>query len=119
MANPSIAHVLYVYPNEEAAKSGFKKIEEEYFTEAYRPEPPGVLIYPRDASDNTRLGCQEILMNNQPRTSCRYLHQHDEYMWLVLAILDEEVITMSDFIIILKRLELKINRLEESIDGAA
>ena len=119
LANSAIAHVLYVYPNEEDANSGFKYLEEEYFTGSYRSEPPDVLIYPRDASDNTRLGCKEKLMNNQPRTSCSYLQQHDKYVWLVLANLDEEVITMSDFFQILKRLEWKINRLEESIEEAA
>ena len=119
LANSLIAHVLYVYPNEEDANSGFKYLEEEYFTGSYRSELPEVLIYPRDASDNTRLGCKEKLMNNQPRTSCTYLHQHDKYVWLILANLDEEVITMNDLIRILKRLEWKIYRLEESIDEAA
>ena len=119
LENPSIGHMLFVYHNEEAAASGFKNLEEEYFPGAYWPEPPGVSISPRDASDNTRFGCKEILMNSQPRTSCAYLQQHDEYMWMVFINLDNEVITMNDLIRILKRLEWKINQLEESIGGAA
>jgi len=112
LANPSIGHVLHVYHNEEAAVSGFKNIEEEYFTGSYRPEPPGVSINPRDASDNKRLGCKEKLMNNQPRTSCTYLQQHDEYAWVVFANLDEEVITMSDLLEILNIIEGKIYQLD-------
>ncbi len=119
LANSLIAHELYVYTTEEEAISGFKYLEDEWFTGSYRSEPPGVLIYPRDASDNTRLVCKEKLINNQPRTSCTYLHQHDEYVWLVLTNLDEEVITLNDFMQVLKRLEWKIYRLEESIEEAA
>ena len=119
LANPSIGHTLYVYHAEESAVSGFTTFEGKHFPGSYRPEPPGVSFSPRDVSDNIRLGCREILINNKPLTHCTYLHQHDEYAWVVLISLDEDVITMTDFMQLLERLEFKIYLLEESLEEAA
>ncbi len=99
-----LSQVIQWYSDEEQARLGYSKYEEEWFSVGQ--DWPGAEFTPLDSSDKYRYACLHIFSEI---LSCTFLQRHNNIITLILVNFDDQAMTMTQFNEILKVLDTRLN----------
>ena len=106
----AISHRIAIYPDESAAIRAYPTWEE-WFTLAMQAVEPGT-FRPLSSSDEYRFEYLDVNINGQPVRSFTYLQRHKNMIILVLVNIDNDYITLEEFIQVLEKLDAKLQTAE-------
>jgi hypothetical protein len=105
----TVKHILAVYEDEATAKAAFADWESEWFPTSDWNTPPDAQVTPYDHQDQYRLGCLTVHLDGQPARSCVALQQHRTFVSLLLANIDTQTITLSQFEHAIEAVDKRLN----------